>query len=60
MVGIPATAGSPPVFPMPVFTHPGRTFPQDGTRGPVFIYTGYSPLLFPHLENSSPFLIYGD
>ena len=29
-------------------------FPQHGTRGPVFIYTGYSPLLFSQLESSSP------
>ena len=60
MVGLPATVGSPPVFPMPMFTRPWQTFPQHGTRGPVFIYTGYSPLLFPQLENSSPLLIYGD
>ena len=56
MVGLPATVGSPPVFPMPVFTCPGRTSPQHGTHGPVFIHTGYSPLLFLQLENSSPFL----
>ena len=33
---------------------PRADFPQHGTRGPVFIYTGYSLLLLPQLENSSP------
>ena len=50
----------PPVIPLPVFTCPRRTFPQHGTCGPVFIYTGYSPLPFSQLKNSSPLLIYGD
>ena len=33
---------------------PQVDFPQHGTRGPVFIYTGYSPLLFHSWKSSSP------
>ena len=56
MVGLPATAGSPPVFPMPVFTRPRRTFPRTV---PVvqYLFTLVTPLCsFHSWKTHHPFL----